>query len=197
MLRVSQAAKHLGVSPSAVRAWSNSGKLPHHINPLTKERNYDPVELDAFMGKEPVKKVAFYVRSSSGDKTLMKKQEEELTAACGEPVKVYWDAGSGLNENRRGLHKMLRDAEKKEFTHVYATYPDRVSRFGIGYVAALLKKDNVALEFLHDEKFSAKEELMKDFMSLIASFSGKFYRLRGKKEQKALLNDAYEVLNED
>ena len=34
---------------------------------------------------------------------------------------------------------------------------------------------------------SLQEELLKDFMSLIASFSGKFYRLRGYEQQKQLL----------
>ena len=39
-------------------------------------------------------------------------------------------------------------------------------------------------------KISAEQELMNDFMSLIASFSGKFYQLRGYTQQKQLLTQA-------
>ena len=39
-------------------------------------------------------------------------------------------------------------------------------------------------------------ELMRDFMSLIASFSGRFYRLRGWKQQKELLKEAEKNIQE-
>lgn len=34
-----------------------------------------------------------------------------------------------------------------------------------------------------------QEALIQDFMSLLASFSGKFYRLRGWEQQKRFLSD--------
>ena len=44
-----------------------------------------------------------------------------------------------------------------------------------------------------DEK-PAGEELVQDFMSLIASFSGRFYRTRSRENQKKLLSMAEEEL---
>lgn len=37
---------------------------------------------------------------------------------------------------------------------------------------------------------------MEDFMSLIASFSGKFYRLRGYQQQRELLSTAEKKISE-
>ena len=50
---------------------------------------------------------------------------------------------------------------------------------------------------LHDDKKTMEDELMSDFMNLIASFSGKYYRMRSKENQNKLLERAREVLNEN
>ncbi|AWK75611.1 hypothetical protein CBI38_16630 [Rhodococcus oxybenzonivorans] len=47
----------------------------------------------------------------------------------------------------------------------------------------------------HGDK-SLVEELMDDFMALLASFSGRFYRLRSKQNQRRLLDDAAARLEE-
>ena len=39
-------------------------------------------------------------------------------------------------------------------------------------------------------------KLMNDFMALIASFSGRFYRLRTKNNQKKLLNNAEKLVEQ-
>lgn len=41
-----------------------------------------------------------------------------------------------------------------------------------------------------------QEVLLQDFMSLIASFSGKFYRLRGYDNQKKLLSKAGDYIEQ-
>ena len=41
-----------------------------------------------------------------------------------------------------------------------------------------------------------KKALMGDFMALLASFSGRFYRIRGWDQQRRLLADAGDVINE-
>jgi putative resolvase len=52
---------------------------------------------------------------------------------------------------------------------------------------------------LDDEKQDKNiyDELLQDFMSLVASFSGKFYRLRSLKHEKMLLDLAQEELNKN
>lgn len=131
---------------------------------------------------------AFYVRSNSGDKAALNAQVSSLTNAYGEPVATYTDRSSGLNSKRKGLNSLLDDLKLGKITHVAVTQKDRLARFGVEFLERLLKDAGVTLVILHDEEDkSLQEELMQDFMSLIASFSGKFYRLRGYEQQRKLL----------
>lgn len=194
-MRVNDVAKQLRVSASTVRKYSNEGRIKHELNPAG-QRVYSQANVDEFLGITPTPVRAFYTRSSNGDKTLLKSQISELTAIYGEPAIAYSDTGSGLNENRAGLQRLLRDASKGKFNQVCVTYEDRLSRFGVSFIKQLLKKDNIEVVILHDNvKYSLEQELLQDFMNLVASFSGKFYRLRSKQSQEQLLNKAKNELN--
>ena len=49
-----------------------------------------------------------------------------------------------------------------------------------------------------DTKHDLQQELMKDFMSLIASFSGRFYRLRSLENKVKLLDEVKnKIMNRD
>lgn len=194
-MRVNDVAKQLKVSPSTVRKYSNEGLINHGLNPAG-QRIYTQEDVNEFLGISPVPVRVFYVRSSNGNKDLMDSQVKELTKSFDTPVKVYSDGGSGLNENRAGLQKLLKDAGKGKFNQVCITYEDRLSRFGVTFLKQLLLKDNVELIILHDKvKYSLEQELMQDFMNLLASFSGKFYRLRSKQSQHQLLDKAREEIS--
>lgn len=191
-MRINEAAKILGVSTSTVRKYSNQGMIPHARN-VAGQRVYTFEDLKAFMGEElPVStKIAFYIRSSSGNKDLMDAQVTELTKAYGEPTAIYRDRASGLNEKRPGLLMMLKHAGNKEWGTVAVTYEDRLSRFGITYLRMFLERSGVTLAILNEsKKSSVEEELIADFMSLISSFSGRFYRLRSRDNSLKLLDKA-------
>lgn len=84
-------------------------------------------------------------------------------------------------------------AEERREGSRYSTI-DREVRIDVSKEAvASCGRDELAhvATILHTSpKISAEQELMNDFMSLIASFSGKFYRLRGYTQQKQLLTQA-------
>lgn len=194
-MRVSEAAKILHVSPATVRNYCNAGlietqRTPYGHRVITQEA------IDAFLGKTTERVTAFYLRSSSGNKQLIQKQKDELTQAYGEPAYTYRDSASGLNEQRKGLQQLLTAAKKGKYNTLCITYQDRLTRFGYHYLQQLLQEYGVQTLVLHDNiKYSLEEELMKDFMSLIASFSGRLYRIRGKQQQRQLLHDAEEQLS--
>lgn len=196
-MRVSQVGKQLGISASTVRKYTREGKLECSLNPAG-QRIYTQENVNKFLGITTLPVNVFYVRSSSGDKNLIDSQIKELTETYGEPTKIYKDTGSGLNDNRPGLEKLLKDASKQKFNQVYITYEDRLARFGTKFIKQLLQKDNINLTILHDKiKYSVEEELLQDFMNLLASFSGKFYRLRSKQSQSQLLDKAKQKLNDE
>lgn len=194
-LRVSQAAKVLGISPSTVRAWCRQGKLEYHMS-ITGEKVFYPSELEAFkrekLGLAPVvEKAFFYVRSSNGNDVLIETQLEKLKANYGEPDKVFQDKASGLNEKRPGLKDLLNAVKREEGkVKVYVTNKDRLTRFGFSYLVELL--DAYGAEVVVLDSSETREPhavLMEDFMSILASFSGKFYRLRGWEQQRRLVSN--------
>lgn len=201
-MRVSDVAKVLNVSPSSVRyycdkGWLECSKTPGGQRFFTQENVQKFKEtMGVAPDSQPTPHLAFYVRSSSGDKKLIQAQIDELTQAYGEPDKIFRDSASGLNEHRPGLQRLLNDVRKGKYTAVCATYQDRLTRFGFSYIKQLVEQNGVSVLILHDkQKYSIEQELMDDFMSLIASFSGRFYRLRGYNQQRELLASAKDEID--
>jgi putative resolvase len=198
MLRVHEVAEQLNVSPHAVRLYVIKGELECSYTPRG-QRVFTQEQVDAFKGITPktTKRIAFYARSSSGDPTLIKSQFDALEETYDEPVMRVSDKSSGLNENRPGLWKLVNKAKNDDITHIAVTQKDRLTRFGYRFIEELFKTHGVEILVLgSDKELSLQEELMQDFMNLIASFSGKFYRLRGYEQQRSLLNKAVERLDE-
>lgn len=194
-LRIGEVARELHVTTQTVRRYVKDGRLQADLTPggrYTFQRAY----VDQFLGLEPQEtSIVFYVRASDGDKTLLEKQVLLLQEKYGAPQRVYSDKSSGLNEKRVGLSKLLRDAKARKFSRVAVTHKDRLARFGTHYLDMLLQEYNVELVILDESNTkSLHEELMQDFMSLIASFSGKYYRLRGTEQAKKLLTQAQDRL---
>ena len=195
-MRVHEAAEILNVSPSSVRRFIKEGRLKCSFTP-GGQRVVTQDQIDEFLGVEKSESYAFYVRCSRGEKKNLESQIQKLTEAYGDPITVFSDKGSGLNENRKGLWRLISSAEKGEFTVLAITAKDRLTRFGFRYLEEYLKLLGVEIVILDDEREkSLQEELMQDFMSLIASFSGKFYKMRGIEQRKLLLKRAEESLND-
>ena len=177
-----------------MRRWCNEGKLDYSMN-AAGQRVFDEKYLLNFraekQGITPDKKPIFYARSSSRSDVLIETQIDKLSSAYGHADKVFKDQSSGLNEKRKGLNKMLDFLEKENgICVVYITNKDRLTRFGFEYLARHIRSlghDLVVLD--SDDTKEPHEVLMQDFMSLLASFSGKFYRLRGWKQRQQFLTD--------
>lgn len=189
--RVNQAADYLGVTPSTVRFYCNNGELKHDRTPKG-QRIFKKEYLGEFLGNTPDKTTVFYTRSFNGDKQLLESQTQTLKHHYGDPEKIYSDKASGLNENRPGLNRLIRDARTGKFDRVAVTRKDRLSRFGFKYLEDHLDTlgvETVVLDSANDKK-SLHDELLADFMALVASFSGRFYKIRGIEQQRKLLEDA-------
>lgn len=192
--RVGEVADMLHVTPESVRAYVRAGKI-HCDRTPSGQRVFTQEHIDAYLGNTHTPKHVFYARSSKGDRKAIQAQLDELEHTYGTPERTYTDSGSGLNENRRGLAQLIKDAQKHRYDTLYITYPDRLTRFGYTYLQELFNQNNITVIPLHSKSFSAEEELMQDFMSLIASFAGRFYRLRSRENQKKLLKAAENTIN--
>lgn len=95
---------------------------------------------------------------------------------------VIQDVGSGLNDNRKGLIKLLQMVQEGKVSRIFINYKDRLTRFGFNYIKIICDYNNVEIIIVNrecDDK-TISEELAEDIISIIHSFSGKLYGMRRK-----------------
>ncbi|MCD6472835.1 IS607 family transposase [Candidatus Aerophobetes bacterium] len=177
-MKLSTYAKKLGVSYKTVwRLWKQ-GNLDAYQLPTGTVIVKDEVE-----NKIP-DKVCIYARvSSSENKDNLKRQSkrlEEYAIARGYQIyKVVEEIGSGVNDNRKKLTKLLKD---KNYNKLIVEHKDRLTRFGFNYIQILFNQIGKKIEVVNETK-NDKQDLMQDFISIITSFCVRLYGLRGSKRK--------------
>jgi len=129
--------------------------------------------------------------SSSENKTNLvaqSKRVQEFCAAKGWVVSfVVEECGSGLNDSRKKLEKLL---DNKLVTRIVVEHKDRLTRFGFNYLKKLWPGDIVVInEATEDEK-----DLMQDFVSLVTSFMARLY---GRRRSRRVTEKLIKKLNDD
>ena len=141
---------------------------------------------------EDARRDAIYARVSSHEQKNrgdLERQDLDIMNACekeglDKPV-IIRDTGSGLNTKRKGLVRLIEMAKNHEIKRIFITSKDRLTRFGYEYLEELFSMAGVEIVALQEkENKDLQEELVDDMMSLLASFSGKLYRIRGNKKKK-------------
>lgn len=97
-------------------------------------------------------------------------------------LKIFTEVGSGLNDNRKQLNKIIDLVSENKVNRIFVLYKDRLTRFGFNYLENFFNKHNTKVEVISDEtkEKSIEEELAEDIISIIHSFSGKLCGLRKK-----------------
>ena len=146
-LRIGQAAKIMGVSPSTLRRWEQEQKLLPEKRTQGNHRRYDYNKLEQVGEKtrspssqpsshnKPKKSVVIYARvSAPKQKEDLQRQIETLreyaTHQGWNILKIYTDIGSGINDTRKQLLRLLTDLPLLRPAHILCTYKDRIARFG-------------------------------------------------------------------
>ncbi|MHB9862116.1 IS607 family transposase [Streptomyces sp. YIM S03343] len=200
LLRLAVAARRVGVHPGTLRLWANEGRVA--VVWVGRERRFSVGALDTLTGStaSAERREALYVRVSGtgGQESSLAAQEAELRAsASGAVVAVFRDRASGLRESRPGLDRLLKRAMAGEFTHVRVTHRDRLARFGAAWLIEVLAHRQVAVEVLHARGTAGgMEELLDDFMSLVATFAGRMYGLHSREARRRLLAEAGERIGD-
>lgn len=196
--RVKEVAEFLGVSTKTIRRYDEEGKLPMHRTEgnhriILREDLLCLLEEKGVLYDDRVmqKKDVIYARVSSHDQKRSGDLDRQIvfliehTAGLQNPV-VLKEVGSGLNDGRVQLQKLLHMVCRGEVRNVYVTYKDRLTRFGYRYLETIFELHGVSIIVVKDREVEKQvyEELVEDMLSLLASFSGKLYGLRGKKSKK-------------
>jgi predicted site-specific integrase-resolvase len=140
--------------------------------------------------EEMTKHDVIYVRVSSNEQKTkgdLDRQAIFLMEHCDNLINpvILKEVGSGLNDKRKKIQELIRMVENNEVNRVFVTYRDRLTRFGFHYIETMFKAHGVEIVVVKDQakEKSVQEELVEDMMALIASFSGKLYGLRSKKNK--------------
>lgn len=101
-------------------------------------------------------------------------------------LETITDVASGLNDNRKGLNKIIRMVQTDSIDRVFVSYKDRLTRFGFNYLKAICDYHNTEIIIMSSETTTknTSEELAEDIVSIIHSFSGKMYGLRSTIKQR-------------
>jgi putative resolvase len=196
LLRMSKAAKRLGIHPMTLRQWAIDGKIP--CTWVGRERRFSSVDVenmkrggDSATSRPRLEVLYVRVSGSSGQESSLAAQEEELrSTSTGTVVKVVKDRGSGLRENRPGLNRLLQMVSDGSVTVVRVTHEDRLARFGVGWLKRLFAVYGVTLEVMHPKESGGRDELLEDFVSLVTTFAGRLYGMRSAESRKRLLTES-------
>jgi putative resolvase len=127
--------------------------------------------------------VGLYARVSSSD------QKGDLEAQMGRLVsyassqgwavtRAVSEVGSGLNGRRAKLIKLLADPE---VTTIVVEHRDRLMRFGVEYVEALLAAQGRRLIVV--DHAEVKDDLVQDMIEVLTSFCARLYGRRSAKNR--------------
>lgn len=193
LLVMKEACQQLGVTTKTIQRWDKEGKIRIVRTPGGRRR-IPLSEVERLTGKRtlPERTMVIYARVSSNEqkqKGALQRQSDfikEKMAASFSIVETISEVGSGLNDKRKGLLKLMRMAEKGEMTEVAVQYKDCLTRFGYGYLEEYFKSYNVTIHILDEPTLSegVQEELADDLISIISSFSGNLSGLRSEKQKE-------------
>jgi len=207
MLSIGIAAKMLGACIKTLRRWDGTNKIKCYRT-VGNHRRFSVSEINRLIGnkkgrKECKKKnskircalygrVSSYKQKKRGDLDVQIKALEQYCKQNHlDVLKIYSDIGSGLNTNRKGLWRLIRDFKKGLFEVVIVNYKDRLTRFGFRYLKEYLNEFNVKIVPLNKLENKALEtELVEDLVSIIQSFSGRLYGMRSHQNKKLITSNS-------
>ena len=187
-----EAKQLLGVKTRTIQQWDKAGKLKI-IRTLGGRRRVPESEIMRIQGESPDKRknrIIGYARvSSESQKDDLNRQIEIIKAKGIKDEDILHDVGSGLNEKRRNYKKLLKMVMNREVSKIIVTCPNRLTRFGFDTLMDYFSYFGVNVEVINESGYkSPQEELVQDFITLVAHFSGKLYGMRSHKQKEVIKN---------
>ncbi|WP_057392380.1 IS607 family transposase [Pseudomonas aeruginosa] len=181
-MKLSVWAKSQGISyKTAWRMWKD-GRLPVPAEQMATGTVIVHAEPNKVSG------AALYARVSSADqKSDLDRQLARLTEFAVSQnlpvVDAVKEVGSGLNDHRKGMIKLLRNTAAQT---IVVEHRDRLTRFGFEYVEAALAAQGRRIVVIEPEEMT--DDVVRDLHEVIVSMCARLYGKRSAKNraQKAL-----------
>jgi predicted site-specific integrase-resolvase len=192
-VKLSKAAEMLGVSFRTAQRMAYSDRMPV-VRSETGRLFVPEVWLQSQMGDVPLVgcRCAIYSReSSSENKAALSSQTDGLrkfaTAKGWSIVHVVEEFGSGVNDQRKKLHRLL---SLRDYDLLLVEHKDRLTRFGFSWFEATCPFKIEVVNRPEDDT----HDLMEDLVAILTSFSARLYgQRRGRKKTLAAIKALQEA----
>jgi len=191
-LSPSEAAYELGVSTKTLHRWDEAGKL-RTVRTIGNQRRIPIEEIWRLRSQgKRAERCVLYARVSSvrqeQDGHLARQTarlREAATARGYEVVQMITEQASSLGERRKGMKKLLSLIGEQAVDVVLIEDPDRLVRFGFGYLEQAFRWKDVRLEVLDAPRHQEPtEELIEDMVTIVTVFAGRLYGQRATGVRK-------------
>ena len=194
-ITIGEVAQRLGKTTTTIRRWEREGIIKALRTP-TGHRIFPETEINRVLGitsKEAKnfeqKRVALYARVSTRKQQQagnLTRQSERLLAYAEKNnysiVLNIKDLGSGLNEKRRGLKRVLQAIQQEEIDTILIEYKDRLARFGYKYLKQYANSYGVMIVVIDEQpKKELEAELVEDMIAIVTSFAARIYGRRSQR----------------
>lgn len=192
-MRIREWAEREGFHPQTVWRWCREGKMP-----VPFERTatgavivHDPKYEYATPATASGRTVCYVRVSSSAQKTDLQRQGDRLKAfafSMGvDAPEVVTEVGSGMNDKRRTLNKLLADPT---VTTIIVEHRDRLARINAGLVESVLEASGRRLIVVDDTE--RDDDLTCDMSEVLTLFCAHLY---DRKSAKRRAQQALEALS--
>ena len=190
ILKTKEASKYIGVSINTLKTLANNERIKS-FKTAGGHRRFMQEDLDSFTGKVavvPEKLTVVYARCSTAkQKENLERQKDRLMKHVESQSYKYMvidEIASGINEKRKGLHKLLNLAFQGKVERVLIEYKDRIARFGYEYLWSIFRNLGVKVEIMENREKKYEEELAEDIMKILTCYSARYYGARGGRKKK-------------
>ena len=190
---VKEWAEREHLHPQTVWKWCRTGKMPVPVEhtPSGMWLIHDPkYETPAPSDAEQSRTVCYARVSSADQKTDLQRQADRLKAfALGmgvEAPEVVTETGSGMNDKRRKLNRLLADPGVGV---IIVEHRDRLARMNAGLIESALKAQGRRLIVVDDGELD--DDLVRDMTEVLMSLCARLYGRRAAADKaKAALKAA-------
>ncbi|RGW08684.1 IS607 family transposase [Bifidobacterium pseudolongum] len=182
---VKEWAAREGLHPQTVWKWCREGTMPVPVEhtPTGMWLIHDPKYETRSCATPDGSRTVCYARVSSADqKADLRRQADRLKAfalSMGvEAPEVVTETGSGMNDKRRKLNRLLSDPT---VTTLIVEHRDRLARMNAGLVESALKAQNRRLIVVDDTELD--DDLVRDMTEVLTSLCARLYGRRAAKHR--------------
>jgi predicted site-specific integrase-resolvase len=201
--KIAEAAKMLGVSKSALRAWDRSGAIKCIRTPggyrLFDVNTIAPSDLHQQQAALTGATILYARVSSAKQRDDLERQRTFLRASVSDQhpgsIQEVSDIGSGINFKRPGLLRVLGLVQKGGVRQLVVASRDRLARFAFELIQWLCTENGTTIVVLDDQDGAPEDELGKDLMAIVQVYCCRWngkrrYTKRGSKADAAEESEA-------